>query len=75
MKLVTGFNISHFFEHRHQLREIKEFCKSGARTVACPLRGEFDGGGGFTKSRCPRIEMGQPFLLECAVLQIAHDRV
>ena len=75
MKLVAGFNVSHLFEHRHQLREVEKLCKSRPCPVARTLRGQFDGGGGFAKGRCPAVEMRQPFLLECAVLQIAHDRI
>ena len=75
MKLVRGFNVGDLFEHIHQLREIEELCKTGARTVSGTLRCKLDGRTGFTKGRCPAIEMRQPFLLKCAVLQIAHDRV
>ena len=75
MKLIAGFNVGNLFEHRHQFREVEKLRKSSARTIARTLRGKFNGGGGFTKSRCPAVEVCQPFLLECAILQIAHDRV
>ena len=75
MKLVRGFDVGNFFEHRHQLREVEELGKSCPRPIARTLRGKFDGGSGFTKSRCPRIKMGQILLLERAVLQIPHNRV
>ena len=75
MKLVRCFNIRNLLEHGHQLWQIEKLGKPGTGTVAGALRGEFDGGGGFAKGRCPAVEMRQPFLLECAVLQIAHDRI
>ena len=75
MKLVGSLDVCNFFEHRHQFRQIEEFCKPGARTVAGSFGRKLDGGGGFTKGRCPTVKVGQLFLLESAVLQVAHDRV
>ena len=75
MKLVGGLDVSNFFEHRHQFREIEKLCKTRSRPIAHTLRGEFDGGGGFAKGRCPAVKVCQLLLLEGAVLQVAHDRI
>ena len=43
--------------------------------LSISFRGKFDGRGRLTKGRCPAVEVGQLFLLQGAVLEIAHDRV
>ena len=75
MKLVAGLDICCFFEHRHQFRQVEELCKTSARTVSGAFWGKFDGSSSFTKSRSPRIKMGQPFLLQGVVLEVAHEGV
>ena len=75
MELITGFNVGHFLEHGHQLREIEELGEPGTGPVAGAFGSKFNGGGGLAKGGCPAVEVGQLFLLEGTVLQIAHDRV
>ena len=75
MKLVRCFNVRNLLEHGHQFRQIEELGKSRSCPIACTLRGQFDGGGGLTKGGCPAVKVGQLFLLEGAVLEVAHDRV
>ena len=75
MELVGCFNVRNLLEHGHQFREVEELGEPGASTVARTLRRKFDGGGGLAKGGCPAVEVGQLFLLEGAVLQVAHDRV
>ena len=75
MKLVRGFNVRNLLEHGHQFREVEELGKSRSRPIACTFGGKLDGGGGLTKGGCPAVEVGQLFLLQGAVLEVAHDRV
>ena len=75
MKLVAGLDIRRFFEHRHQFGQVEKLRKTSARTVSGAFWGKFDGGSSFAKSRSPRIKMGQPFLLQGVVLEIAHEGV
>ena len=75
MQLIGSLDICHFLEHIHQLRQVEKFCKS----CSCPVSGSFwcqlNGRGGLTKGRSPAVEMGQPFLLQRAVLEIPHHGV
>ena len=75
MKLVRCFNVRNLLEHGHQFREIEELGKSRFRPIACTFRRKLDCSGGLAKGGCPAVEVGQLFLLESAVLEIAHDRV
>ena len=75
MQLVAGFDVGHFLEHGHQLREVEELSKSCPRPVARTFRGKLDGCGGLAKGGCPAVEVGQLFLLEGAVLEGPPDRV
>ena len=75
MQLVGSLNVCYFFEHRHQFRQIEKFCKSRSGAIPSTFGRKLNGGGGFTEGRCPTVEVRQLFLLEGAVLQIAHDRV
>ena len=75
MELVTGFNVRNLLEHGHQFRQIKELGKSRSCPIPCTFGGKLNGGGGFAKGRCPTVKVRQLFLLESAVLQVAHDRI
>ena len=75
MKLVGGLDVRHLLEHTHQLREVEELGKARPRPVAGAFRGKLDGGGSLAKGGGPLVEMGQSFLLECAMLQIAHHGI
>ena len=75
MKLIAGLDICCFFEHRHQFRQVEELRKTSACTVSGAFGRKFDGSSSFTKSRSPRIKMGQPFLLQGVVLEVAHEGV
>ena len=50
MQLVAGLDICRFLKHRHQLREVEELGKTGARTVASALRSQFNGCCGLAES-------------------------
>ena len=75
MQLVGSLDVRCLLEHIHQLRQIKELGKTCARTVAGSFRRKLNGRGGLAKRRSPCIKVGQLFLLESAVLQIAHQGV
>ena len=75
MQLVGSLDVRCLLEHIHQLRQIKELGKTCARTVAGSFRRKLNGRGGLAKRRSPCIKVGQLFLLESAVLQIAHQCV
>ena len=75
MQLIGSLDIRHFLEHVHQLRQVEEFCKSRSCPVSGSLRCQLNGCGGLTKGRSPAVEMGQPFLLQCAVLEIPHHGI
>ena len=75
MKLVAGLDIRRFFEHRHQFRKVEELSEPGACTVSGTFGRKFNGRGCLTEGGCPRIKMGQSFLLQGVVLEIAHEGV
>ena len=75
MQLIGSLDIRHFLEHVHQLRQVEEFCKSCSCPVSGSFRCQLNGCGGLTKGRSPAVEMGQPFLLQRAVLEIPHHGV
>ena len=75
MQLIGSLDICHFLEHIHQLRQVEEFCKSCSCPVSGSFRCQLNGCGGLTKGRSPAVEMGQPFLLQRAVLEIPHHGV
>ena len=75
MQLVGSLDVRCLLEHIHQLRQVKELGKTCARTVAGSFRRKLNGRGGLAKRRSPCIKVGQLFLLESAVLQIAHQCV
>ena len=75
MKLVRCFNVRNLLEHGHQFRQIEKLGKSRSRPIACTFGCQLNGGGGLAKGGCPAVEVGQLFLLQGAVLEVAHDRV
>jgi len=75
MKLIAGLDISRFFEHRHQFRKIEELSESCSCPVAGAFGRKFNGRGRLTEGGCPRIKMGQPFLLQGVVLEVAHQGI
>ena len=75
MKLVRCFNVRNLLEHGHQLRQIEELGKSRPRPIPCTFGCQLNGGGGLAKGGCPAVKVGQFFLLQGAVLEVAHDRV
>ena len=64
VKDLTRTEMTELMEHIFSLSEVQR-----------AVRGQFDGGGGLSKGRCPAVEVGQLFLLQGAVLEVAHDRV
>ena len=75
MQLVRGLDVRHFLEHIHQFRKVEELGESGSGTVSGSFRSQLNGCRCLTKGGCPGIEVGQVFLLERSILEIAHDRV
>jgi len=75
MELVGCFNVHNLLEHGHQFREVEELGKSRPRPIPSTFGGKFDGSGGLAKGGCPAVKVGQFFLLQGAVLEVAHDRV
>ena len=75
VELVGGFDVCRFFEQVHKLRQIKELCKAGSRTVACTLRCKLNGGRGLAKSRSPAVKVRQALVANGIVLQVSHHRV
>ena len=75
MQLVAGLDVCYFFEHRHQFGQIKELGKSCSGAIPSTFGGKLNCGGGLSKGRCPAVEVRQLFLLEGAVLQVAHEGV
>ena len=74
MQLVRGLDVGNSLEHIHQLRQVEELCESGSGTIAGSFRCKLNRSCRFSEGRCPGIKMGQVLLLECTVLEIAHDR-
>ena len=75
MKLVAGLDICRFFEHCHQFGQVEKLRKTSAGTVSGTFGRKFNGRGRLTKGGCPRIKMGQPFLLQGVVLEVAHQGI
>ena len=75
IQLVAGLDIRHFLEHGHKLRQVEELRKPCPCPVAGSLRGQFNGRRGLPEGGSPAVKVRQAFLLQCPVLEIAHDRI
>ena len=75
IQLIAGLDIRHFLEHGHELRQVKELGKACPGTIAGSLRSQFYCRGRFSEGGSPAVKVRKPFLLQCPVLEITHDRV
>ena len=67
---VRSLDVSHFFEHGHQFREVIEPGEPGLCPITGTFRGKLNGSYRFTEVGCPGIEMKQVILFQCVILQI-----
>ena len=63
MEHIRRLDVGHLFESGHQLRQIEKFGKPGLGPIAGALRGQLDGGDGFSKVAGPIVKMDEAHFL------------
>ena len=70
VQLVGSFDVRHFFEQVHQLRQIKELAESRSCPVAGSFRCQLQCCDSLPKSGSPAVEVGHVQFLQAVILEI-----